>query len=133
MIAANRLPVTRGPDGEWQTSPGGLVRALLPTVRESRGSWVGWTGERDGGSEAIHGEGIELFTVPLSSNEVDRYYEGFSNDTLWPLYHDAIRDSGYHSTDWDAYAVVNQRFATRIAEIIRHAPLRPDYSLRRCR
>jgi trehalose 6-phosphate synthase len=117
VIAANRLPVMRDSDGGWTTSPGGLVRALLPTVQESNGAWVGWTGERDGIAEVIEAEGIELHTVPLSSDEVDRYYEGFSNDTLWPLYHDAIRESGYHSTNWDAYVDVNQRFAVQIANI----------------
>jgi trehalose 6-phosphate synthase len=117
VVAANRLPVSRADDGSWQTSPGGLVRALLPTVQETNGSWVGWTGERDGSADTIHAEGIELHAVPLSSQEVDRYYEGFSNDTLWPLYHDAIRDSGYHFDHWDAYVDVNQRFAVRIANI----------------
>jgi alpha,alpha-trehalose-phosphate synthase [UDP-forming] len=117
VIAANRLPVAKRSDGGWQTSPGGLVRALLPTVQASKGSWVGWTGERDGSAEVIHAEGIDLYPVPLSSREVDRYYEGFSNDTLWPLYHDAIRESGYRSEDWDAYVDVNERFAVKIANI----------------
>ena len=93
------------------------MRALLPIVQETRGAWVGWTGERDGPGDPIEAEGIELHPIPLSSHEVDHYYEGFSNDTLWPLYHDAIRESGYHSTDWEAYLDVNQRFAVRIANI----------------
>lgn len=117
VIAANRLPVAKRSDGGWQTSPGGLVRALLPTVQASKGCWVGWTGERDGSADVIHAEGIDLYPVPLSSREVDRYYEGFSNDTLWPLYHDAIRESGYRSEDWDAYVDVNERFAVKIANI----------------
>ena len=93
------------------------MRALLPIVQERGGSWVGWTGERSGPSEVIHADGIELHPVSLSDQEVDRYYEGFSNDTLWPLYHDAIRDSGYHGEDWAAYVDVNQRFAVRLANI----------------
>jgi trehalose 6-phosphate synthase len=117
VIAANRLPLRRTDDGGWQTSPGGLVRALLPIVHERGGSWVGWSGEADGAAEAIHVDGLELHTVPLSQTELRRYYEGFSNDTLWPLYHDAIRDSGYREEDWEAYATVNARFADRIAEI----------------
>src|SRR5690606_3083269 len=52
-----------------------------------------------------------------SARERERYYEGFSNDTLWPLYHDAIRDSGFQVDDWSAYVDVNQRFAVRIANI----------------
>ena len=116
VIAANRLPVHRTPAG-WETAPGGLVRALLPTVQRTGGSWVGWTGEVDGPSDPIKAEGIELYPVPLSAEEVAGYYEGFSNDTLWPLYHDAIRGSGFHNDDWEAYAAVNARFAERIAEI----------------
>ncbi len=45
-IAANRLPVMRTADG-WTASPGGLVRALLPMLRATGGTWVGWTGEPD--------------------------------------------------------------------------------------
>jgi trehalose 6-phosphate synthase len=116
VIAANRLPVHRTAEG-WETSPGGLVRALLPTVQRTGGSWVGWTGEIDGPGDAIKSEGIELYPVPLSAGDVAGYYEGFSNDTLWPLYHDAIRGSGFHNEDWEAYVSVNARFAERIAEI----------------
>jgi len=116
IVAANRLPVTRTDDG-WTTSPGGLVRALLPIVQESKGSWVGWTGETDGSPEMLHVDGIDLYPIPISDEELQRYYEGFSNDTLWPLYHDAIRESGYQGDDWDAYVDVNQRFAVQLANI----------------
>ncbi len=116
VLAANRLPIRRTEDG-WATSPGGLVRALLPIVQESKGSWVGWTGEADSSSEMIHVDGIDLHPISISDRELERYYEGFANDTLWPLYHDAIRDSGYRSEDWDAYVDVNRRFADRLAEI----------------
>lgn len=117
VVAANRLPVTRTPDGEWTTSPGGLVRALLPIVQESKGAWVGWAGTAGGSTEVLHVDGIDLHPVPISEDEMHRYYEGFSNDTLWPLYHDAIRESGFHGADWDAYVDVNERFAIRLANI----------------
>ena len=117
VVAANRLPVARTADGGWTTSPGGLVRALLPVVQESGGSWVGWSGSADGSTEVIRADGIELHPVPISEDEMHRYYEGFSNDTLWPLYHDAIRESGFHGADWDAYVTVNERFAVRLANI----------------
>ncbi|HUG00115.1 MAG TPA: trehalose-6-phosphate synthase [Ilumatobacter sp.] len=119
VVAANRLPVTRTEVG-WTTSPGGLVRALLPIVQASNGVWVGWTGEIDGSTDPIHADGIDLYPVPLSAEEHERYYEGFSNDTLWPLYHDALRDSGFHAAEWDAYVAVNERFAARIAEVAPH-------------
>ena len=117
VVAANRLPVAKNDAGEWETSPGGLVRALLPIVQESKGSWVGWSGAAGGSTDVIHADGIDLHPVPISEQEMHRYYEGFSNDTLWPLYHDAIRESGFHGADWDAYVDVNERFAVRLANI----------------
>jgi trehalose 6-phosphate synthase len=117
VVAANRLPVSRTPEGEWTTSPGGLVRALLPIVQESRGSWVGWAGDAGGSTDPIEVDGVDLHPIPISEEEMRRYYEGFANDTLWPLYHDAIRESGYHGADWDAYVAVNERFAIRLANV----------------
>ncbi len=107
VIAANRLPVTRTDDG-WEASPGGLVRALFPLLRESGGTWIGWTGVPDDDAEPFEIDGVQLHPVTLSADDVEAYYEGFSNDTLWPLYHDAIRESGYHEWQWDAYVKVNR-------------------------
>ncbi|MBV1893459.1 MAG: trehalose-6-phosphate synthase [Ilumatobacteraceae bacterium] len=114
IIAANRLPVMRTDDG-WAPSPGGLVRALLPMLRDSGGTWVGWTGEPDDAAEPFSVEGVDLQPVAISAEEVGLYYEGFSNDGLWPLYHDALRESTYDSDQWDAYVAVNQRFADALA------------------
>ena len=86
-------------------------------MQESHGAWVGWTGQPDGSSDVIEAAGVEMHPVPLTQNEINRYYEGFSNDTLWPLYHDAIKDSAYDSDDWNAYVTVNERFAIRIANV----------------
>ena len=116
VIAANRLPVTRTPQG-WAPSPGGLVRALLPLLRERRGTWVGWTGVPDDHAEPFEVDGVHLHPIALSSQDVAEYYEGFSNDTLWPLYHDAMRDSGFHGNEWEAYRSVNHRFAVTLANI----------------
>jgi trehalose 6-phosphate synthase len=118
VIAANRLPVMRtDDDGDWTPSPGGLVRALYPMLRDTGGTWVGWTGNPDDDAEPFTVEGVDLRPVPISAEEVNLYYEGFSNDALWPLYHDALRESTYDSDQWDAYQVVNARFATALADI----------------
>jgi len=114
VVAANRLPVMRT-EGGWAPSPGGLVRALLPMLRDSGGTWVGWTGNPDDHPEPFNVEGVELQPVPISAEEIELYYEGFSNDALWPLYHDALRESTYSSEQWDAYVRVNQRFADQLA------------------
>ncbi len=116
VVAANRLPVMRSDDG-WTASPGGLVRALLPMLRDSGGIWVGWTGNSDDHTDPFEVEGVDLHPVPITTEEIELYYEGFSNDALWPLYHDALRESTYSSEQWDAYRAVNERFAVALAEI----------------
>jgi trehalose 6-phosphate synthase len=121
VVVANRLPVDRleGPDGtnEWRRSPGGLVTALAPVMRSNDGAWIGWVGAADDAPEPfVHG-GMNLVSVPLSQEEVEHYYEGFSNATLWPLYHDVIMPPAYHRTWWNAYRRVNQRFADAAAKI----------------
>jgi trehalose 6-phosphate synthase len=60
---------------------------------------------------------MSLIPVPLSEEEVDRYYEGMSNASLWPLYHDVVEKPEYHRTWWDTYVQVNKRFTERAAEV----------------
>jgi len=117
VIAANRLPVMRATDGTWTPSPGGLVRALLPMLRQSGGTWVGWTGDIDDHAAPFDLAGVHLQPVPLSQQEYDDYYEGFANDSLWPLYHDAVRDSTFKAGHWDSYVEVNRRFAETLAKV----------------
>jgi len=119
VVVANRLPVDleRLPDGSttWKRSPGGLVTALEPLLRRRRGAWVGWPGvvgeEYDGDEEPIDQDELRLQPVRLSAKDVADYYEGFSNATLWPLYHDVIVKPLYHREWWDRYVDVNRRFA----------------------
>ncbi|TVY04974.1 trehalose-6-phosphate synthase [Mycolicibacterium porcinum] len=119
VVVANRLPIDmeRLPDGSttWKRSPGGLVTALEPLLRKRRGAWIGWAGIPDGGEEPIVEEDLQLFPVELSAQDVADYYEGFSNATLWPLYHDLIVKPVYHRKWWDAYVDVNRRFAEATA------------------
>ena len=121
VVVANRLPVDQvtGPDGEvsYQRSPGGLVTALEPFVAGRGGAWVGWSGAAGNAPEPFDSGGMHLVPVPLSEEEVDRYYEGFSNASLWPLYHDVVEKPEYHRTWWDAYVQVNRRFAERAAAV----------------
>ncbi|MFC4377134.1 trehalose-6-phosphate synthase [Nocardia halotolerans] len=121
IVVANRLPVDleRLPDGttRWKRSPGGLVTALEPVLRSNKGAWVGWAGVPDVEVEPIIEDGLELHPVPLSSQEVEDYYEGFSNGTLWPLYHDVIVRPVYDRAWWAAYVEVNRRFAEETAKV----------------
>ncbi|MVA77490.1 trehalose-6-phosphate synthase [Auraticoccus sp. F435] len=121
VVVANRLPVDRvqHPDGtvDWRTSPGGLVTALEPVMRKNEGAWVGWHGAPDEVLDPFEEDGITIVPVPLSSQEVAEYYEGFSNATLWPLYHDVVAPPEFHREWWDAYVRVNRRFAERAAAV----------------
>src|SRR3954447_16829464 len=121
VVVANRLPVDQvvGPDGEprWQRSPGGLVTALEPFVAGRGGAWVGWSGSAGEAPEPFESGGMSLIPVPLTEDEVDRYYEGMSNASLWPLYHDVVEKPEYHRAWWDTYVQVNKRFADRAAEV----------------
>ena len=115
VVVANRLPIDmeRLPDGTttWKRSPGGLVTALEPLLRKQRGAWIGWPGIVDGPEEPIVQDDLQLHPVRLSADDVEEYYEGFSNATLWPLYHDVIVKPIYHREWWDRYVDVNRRFA----------------------
>src|SRR3954469_24852209 len=115
VVVATRLPVDRieHPDGsvDWRTSPGGLVTAFEPVMRRYDGAWVGWHGAPDEELEPFENDGIKLVPVALAAEELEEYYEGFSNATLWPLYHDVIATPEYHRHWWDAYLDVNRRFA----------------------
>lgn len=121
VVVANRLPVdvTLDADGDpsWTRSPGGLVTALAPVMANAQGAWVGWGGSPGLELEPFDVDGTELVPVMLTADDVERYYEGFSNDTLWPLYHDVIAPPTFHRQWFDAYERVNRRFAEAAASI----------------
>ncbi len=120
VVVANRLPVDRyaGADGreEWRTSPGGLVAALEPVLVANSGTWVGWSGAPDEKCEPFDADGMHLVPVTLSTDDVSDYYEGFSNATLWPLYHDVTAPPAFERRWWEAYHEVNRRFAAAAGE-----------------
>jgi trehalose 6-phosphate synthase len=121
VVVANRMPVDleKLPDGSqrWKRSPGGLVTALEPMLRSRDGAWVGWVGLPDADVDPLVEDGLQLHPVPLSAQEVEYYYEGFSNGTLWPLYHDVVAPPAFHRHWWQAYVRVNKRFAEVTANI----------------
>lgn len=118
VVVSNRLPVTRALRGradEWDLSPGGLVSALTPVLQRRASTWIGWPGPGASAPRRLESHGIQLRPVQLSRDQVERYYEGFSNRTIWPLYHDAVRPAEYHRPWWGDYVAVNQRFADAAA------------------
>lgn len=117
VVVANRLPVQLNELGEWETSPGGLVSALAPILKDRGGAWVGWPGVPDRDFGEFQVEGIDQVAVRLSAREEDDFYHGFCNGTLWPLYHDGVRPPEFHRHWWGPYVEVNQRFAERTAAV----------------
>ena len=122
VVVANRLPVERAdagaaPDAEWRASPGGLVSALAPILEGTGGTWIGWSGSADEDLDRFSAEGFDMVPVSLSGEEVVDYYEGFSNSTLWPLYHDVTGRPLFERRWWEAYVRVNQRFADVTASV----------------
>ncbi len=119
VVVANRLPVDRvvADDGSvtWTRSPGGLVTALEPVMQSIQGAWVGWTGSPDDAPEPFTHDQTFLVPIRLSADDIRDFYEGFSNGTLWPLYHDVIASPAFHRHWWEAYVSVNERFARAAA------------------
>lgn len=129
-VVSNRLPIVLSKHrNTWKIEPGsgGLVTALSPVLRDREGIWIGWIGtnaedlprERllkklisKGASES----GFTLRAVPLTREEIDNYYFGFSNEILWPLFHDLISLCQFEPRYWHSYEHVNTKFAKTVAE-----------------
>jgi trehalose 6-phosphate synthase len=119
VIVANRLPVQRS-DGEWVKSAGGLVSALTPVLDQHGGTWIGWPGEAGGdlATPPSPAPNVEYVSVPLIREEIAQYYLGFSNSTLWPLFHGAIRPPELDHAWWKTYCSVNLRYAEAASEVV---------------
>ncbi len=125
---SNRLPFTYSRTAEGlkrSRSSGGLVSALDPVLRKRGGTWIGWPGVELRGNERIstRAGSYRIAPVPLSEPEVARYYRGFSNRTLWPLFHSLPALSQFERVDWEGYEAVNQRFADVAEKHAREAEL----------
>jgi len=126
IIVANRLPVTVSPTEtgvDVQRSTGGLATGLLRPHEQSGGLWIGWSGmpEEDLSDQqraALEQQlaGMRLAAVPLSNQQVTRYYEGYSNGVLWPLFHYLLDQIPLHVRDWGSYVEVNEQFAQIVAQ-----------------
>lgn len=125
LIVANRLPITvRTTESgvEVQKSTGGLATGLLRPHEESGGLWIGWSGATEELTAEQHSEldkqlaAMRLVAVPLAATQVARYYEGFSNGVLWPLFHYLLDQVPLHVRDWEPYVEVNTLFADVVAQ-----------------
>ncbi len=125
LIVSNRLPVriARGEGGvSIVPGSGGLVTALAPVLRDRGGTWLGWDGDPLGEAPQSllvdHSSrvGYRLIPITLLPKEVDEYYHGFSNETLWPLFHDLLGHCRFSRQNWNTYRQVNRKFARIAAE-----------------
>lgn len=128
IIVSNRLPVSvnRKKDGINITpSVGGLATGLSSFHRSNNGLWVGWPGMTPGNNrekfslEKTLRDDFHCFPVYLSTSDLKKYYYGFSNKTIWPLFHYFPTHCTYDASEWEAYQRVNNLFCRRLLEIIR--------------
>ena len=92
------------------------MTAIEPVMRANDGVWIGWPGGDETGLEPFEHDGMHLDPISLSAEEIEGFYEGFSNATLWPLYHDVVAKPEFHREWWDMYEAVNRRFAEHAAD-----------------
>lgn len=124
IIVSNRLPVKMTEkDGEFVSSPseGGLATGLGSVYRQGNNVWIGWPGivVAEEYYTAIEDKLKQqnLKPVFLTQEDITYFYEGFSNEVLWPVFHYMATYARYEQQYWDAYVAVNQQFKTAILEV----------------
>ncbi|WP_321996721.1 bifunctional alpha,alpha-trehalose-phosphate synthase (UDP-forming)/trehalose-phosphatase [Draconibacterium orientale] len=124
IIASNRLPVmiNRSADGMTITSSaGGLATGLKSYHKDSDSVWIGWPGvmpETKKEEKEVIGllETEQCLPVFLNEELISNYYDGFSNATLWPLFHYFAEFTEFNESYWESYCKVNEMFADTIIE-----------------
>ena len=120
VVLSNRLPVTikrSHGSATAERSSGGLVAAMDPAMRRNGGTWAGWAGSLQPGDESalrVEDDAYRLRPIHLSRSDVDKYYHGLSNRTLWPLFHslpermqlDPRNNSFSTPTSWAAWMML---------------------------
>lgn len=122
---SNRLPVeikSRAGQPRLNSSAGGLASALDSIWFHRRGLWIGWAGTVDPEQaapllqKAARGRSYNLHPVPLSQQEVSKFYSGFANEIIWPLFHDMPSRCNFDPEYWEVYQRVNRKFAQTVVE-----------------
>jgi trehalose 6-phosphate synthase len=121
IVISNRVSAPKPQQGA-AGAQGGLAVALAAALREYRGLWFGWSGNR---TESFTGlidlqrhEGVTTATIDLEEQDVDEYYNGYANRTLWPLFHYRVDLAEFDRSFGSGYERVNQRFAETVAPLI---------------
>ncbi len=123
LIVSNRLPIRISREkGKVSVKPGsgGLVTALAPVLRDRGGIWIGWDGDPIGRApkrlldKHSNSSGYLLKPISLTAKEVAEHYQGFSNEALWPLFHDLLDHCHFSRQNWTTYRQVNRKFAKAV-------------------
>lgn len=120
IAVSNRLPVALEHTGDrWITtrSAGGLATAMDPILQRSGGVWIGWSGTRqEQPAELLRQlrEEQNCITVNLPGDIAEKFYEGHSNKSLWPLFHNFVSRLRFDPENWAAYAEANRRFCDAV-------------------
>ncbi|HEX8651062.1 MAG TPA: bifunctional alpha,alpha-trehalose-phosphate synthase (UDP-forming)/trehalose-phosphatase [Pyrinomonadaceae bacterium] len=129
VVVSNRLPLTlkRAGDG-WRTerSTGGLATAMGPILARSEGIWIGWSGEASGVLDDKRQKLLDRWrereryiAVDIPPATAHHFYEGFANQTLWPLFHQFPMMTEFNPDGWRAYVEANQLFCDVLVEHLR--------------
>lgn len=128
VIVSNRLPIVISREEEKlqvSSGSGGLVTALAPVLKYRGGIWIGWPGSAEEGEQTqirhlLDQEkistGYELHPIFLNKDEIKLFYEGFSNQVIWPNFHDLLSECHFNPSFWTAYQEVNKKFAEGVKE-----------------
>ncbi|KAA2211721.1 alpha,alpha-trehalose-phosphate synthase (UDP-forming) [Teichococcus oryzae] len=118
VVVSNRVAVPR----RGEPAAGGLAVALKDVLKSSGGLWFGWSGEtrKDGGPETrrVRAGGIDYATIDLNEQDQKGFYAGYSNGTLWPLFHFRLGLMEYDRKDAEAYRRVNREFAQALLPLL---------------
>ena len=127
-ILSNRLPYNvEKIDEDFKLTPsvGGLATGMKSVYKKYNGSWIGWTGmskeqmvKGDRQKIDVAFEKENCMTVHLSDDDINKYYEGFSNKTIWPLFHYFNEYVEYEQENWESYVAVNQKFANAAVGVL---------------
>jgi trehalose 6-phosphate synthase len=119
IVVSNRV---NPPSGQGEESVGGLAMALSAALREYSGLWFGWSGETkpvfDGELSLQTVDGVTTAVVDLEEADLDEYYNGYANKTLWPLFHYRTDLAAYDRAYGEGYRRVNKRFAETLQPLI---------------
>ena len=126
VVVSNRLPLTlRKTNGHWSSekSSGGLVSAMTPLLQKTTGIWIGWSGETEeaDGEErrAVFQEwerSEHCFAIELSASVAKGFYEGYANQTLWPVFHCFPSRLRFDAKGWDSYVEANRTFCRAVVD-----------------